>query len=68
MAGLPADYTAKLLPAIVGFEVVVERLEGKFKLSQNRGREDIAGVAAALEREGQPELAALMREHAPESR
>ncbi len=46
----------------------VERLEGKFKLSQNRRREDVDGVAAALEREGQPELAALMREHAPESR
>ena len=68
MAGLPADYTAKMLPAIVGFEVAVERLEGKFKLSQNRRREDVDGVAAALEREGQPELAALMREHAPESR
>lgn len=68
MAGLPADYTAKMLPAIVGFEVTVERLEGKFKLSQNRRREDVDGVAAALEREGQPGLAALMREHAPESR
>ena len=68
MAGLPADYTARMLPAIVGFEVAVERLEGKFKLSQNRRPEDIDGVAAALEREGQPELAALMREHAPESR
>lgn len=68
MAGLPADYTAKMLPAIAGFEVAVERLEGKFKLSQNRRREDVDGVAAALEREGQPELAALMREHAPESR
>jgi len=68
MADLPADYTARMLPAIVGFEVAVERLEGKFKLSQNRRPEDIDGVAAALGREGQPELAALMREHAPESR
>lgn len=68
MADLPADYTARMLPAIVGFEVAVERLEGKFKLSQNRRREDVDGVAAALEREGQLELAALMREHAPESR
>jgi len=71
MEGLPADFTPKLLSAIVGFEVAVERLEGKFKLSQNRAPEDVAGVAAALEREGQAELAALMREHAarpPESR
>ena len=49
----------------------VDRLEGKFKLSQNRRPEDVQGVAAALEAEGQVELAALMRAHAagrPESR
>lgn len=71
MQSLPADFTLKLLAAIVGFEVVVERLEGKFKLSQNRGPEDVAGVVEALEREGHGELAALMRAHAarpPESR
>jgi transcriptional regulator len=60
-----------MLAAIVGFEIAVETLEGKFKLSQNRRPEDVEGVIAALEREGQAELAALMREHAarpPESR
>jgi transcriptional regulator len=71
MQSLPADYTATMLGAIVGFEVAVDRLEGKFKLSQNRRANDIEGVAAALEREGQGALAALMRAHAvrpPESR
>jgi transcriptional regulator len=71
MQDLPADYTPKMLAAIVGFEIAVERLEGKFKLSQNRRPEDVEGVIAALEREGQAQLAALMREHAarpPESR
>lgn len=71
MGDLPADYTPKMLAAIVGFEIAVERLEGKFKLSQNRRPEDVEGVIAALEREGQEELAALMRRHAarpPESR
>ena len=71
MDALPQDFARKLLEAIVGFEIVVDRLEGKFKLSQNRRREDVDGVAAALEAEGQDALAALMRAHAahpPESR
>ena len=64
MEALPPDFSAKLLEAIVGFEIAVERLEGKFKLSQNRRPEDIEGVAAALEAEGQGPLAALMRAQA----
>lgn len=64
MSGLPAGYRASMLNAIVGFEIAVTSLEGKFKLSQNRRPEDIAGVTRALDDEGQQELAALMREHA----
>lgn len=37
------------LRAIAGFEIPIERLEGKFKFNQNRSREDQAGVVAALE-------------------
>lgn len=58
---MPPDYVAGMQRAIVGFEVAVASLEGKFKLSQNRRPEDIAGVAKALEAEGAAELAALMR-------
>ena len=65
MGSLPADYVHNMLKAIVGFELAVEKLEGKFKLSQNRQPADHANVTAALEREGQTELAALMRERAP---
>jgi transcriptional regulator len=61
-SALPADYVSKMLAAIVGFEIEVERLEGKFKLSQNRPAE-APGVAEALERSGEAQLAALMREH-----
>ena len=64
MADQPPDFVDRMMPAIVGFEIAVERLEGKFKLSQNRRPEDIAGVIAGLEAEGQGELAALMRAHA----
>ncbi len=41
------------------------RLEGKFKLSQNRGARGWEGVAAALEAEGQGRSPRLMRAHAP---
>jgi transcriptional regulator len=71
MQGLPSDFTPRMLAAIVGFEIEVQRLDGKFKLSQNRPPQDVEGVADALAREGHGELAALMRAHAsrpPESR
>ena len=58
---LPADYASAMLKNIVGFEVEVERLEGKYKLSQNRPAE-VPRVIEALERE-EPELAAFMRGH-----
>ena len=47
----PADYIAEASRAIVGFEIIIERLEGKWKLGQNRPAADRAGVDAAL-REG----------------
>jgi transcriptional regulator len=50
-----------MVEAIVGFELSVERLEGKFKLSQNRRPEDVEGVAKALDAQGDSELAAMMR-------
>jgi len=68
MQSLPDDFSASMLRAIVGFEIAVTSLEGKFKLSQNRRREDIDRVAAALDAEGQDELASLMRAHADRPR
>ena len=61
---LPPDYVSAMLANIVGFEIEVERLEGKFKLSQNRPAE-IARVIDSLEREGEAALASLMRDHSP---
>ncbi len=47
---LPAEFRAQLQRAIVAFEIPVERIEGKFKLSQNRPTADqqsaLEGVAA----------------------
>ncbi len=51
----PAAYLDKQLRAIVGIELVIERVEAKAKLSQNRSAEDRSGVVGGLEREGGPE-------------
>lgn len=62
---LPGEYQAKMLAAIVGFEIRITRLEGKFKLSQNRPAADRPLVIEALEQLGNDEargVAALMRE------
>jgi transcriptional regulator len=48
LADAPRDYVDKMLKAIVGIEIAVTRLEGKFKLSQNRSAEDRAGVIRGL--------------------
>ena len=64
MSQLPADYTSSMLSAIVGFAIEVERLEAKFKLSQNRPA-DAPHVADVLEAHGERELAALMRANPP---
>jgi transcriptional regulator len=46
---LAEDYVAGMIRAIVAFELPIERLEGKAKLSQNRAAEDQAGTIRGLE-------------------
>ncbi|MCW1935374.1 FMN-binding negative transcriptional regulator [Pseudomonas sp. MDMC_285] len=59
----PRDYIDAMLRAIVGFALPIRRLEGKWKLSQNRSEADQAGVCAGLATSASPrdhELAAQM--------
>ncbi len=44
----PPDYIDGMLRAIVGVELTITSLEGKWKVSQNRPEEDRKGVMAAL--------------------
>jgi transcriptional regulator len=48
LADVPDGYIESQLPAIVGLELRIERLEAKRKLSQNRRQADIAGAIAGL--------------------
>lgn len=57
------DFTDRLLDAIVGFEIAVDRIEGKWKLSQNHSQERRERVVQSLRESGRPddlEIAALM--------
>ena len=63
---LRPEYVRGMLEGIVNFEIPVTRIETRWKLSQNRGREEQALIAAALERSGdsaERALAALTRKH-----
>jgi transcriptional regulator len=48
----PADYIDTMLGAIIGVEIPITRLVGKWKVSQNRGAQDRQGVVEGLSREG----------------
>lgn len=50
----PAEYIAGLERAIVGVEITITRLEGKWKMSQNRSGADIDGVVRGLAESGDP--------------
>jgi transcriptional regulator len=50
----PADFIEKMVGAVVGIEMPVERLVGKWKVSQNRSLPDREGVVAGLEEDGSP--------------
>jgi transcriptional regulator len=65
---VPPARMEALLNGIVGFSLAFERLEGKFKLSQDKKPEDVEGVIAGLERRGDTAsmaVAAAMRKAKP---
>ena len=57
----PADYIEKMLGAIVGIEITIERLVGKWKVSQNQPPANQASLIAALQQVGDP-MAELIQE------
>lgn len=64
MGQAPPDYMRAMLANIVGIEIPLKRLTGKWKVNQNRTPEDRSGVVDALEASPTPEhvaMAALVR-------
>jgi transcriptional regulator len=60
-ASVDQEKIASLLRGIVGFEMEVRAWRPTFKLSQNKSVEDRAAIAEALEAQGSPALASLIR-------
>jgi len=65
VANAPPEYIDGLTKAIVGVEIAMDRIEGKWKVSQNRSAPDQQGVIAGLDAvgsHGSLEMANLMRD------
>ena len=60
VADAPEDYVQQMLRAIVGIEIPVRRLVGKWKISQNRSETDRLGVADGLHAEGSAAMSTLV--------
>ena len=56
----PADFVAGMLKGITGFALPIARLEGKWKMSQNRPAKDQAGVVQGLRDEQRGDVADLV--------
>jgi transcriptional regulator len=54
-----ADILRGMLKGIVAFEMPINRLEGKWKMSQNRKPQDARGAAEGLRQAGNPEAQAV---------
>jgi len=57
------QYKASMLSAIVGIEIVISKIQCKYKLSQNRPAQDQKQVVKQLEKQGSHKLAGAMRRH-----
>jgi transcriptional regulator len=55
----PADFIKSQLKGIVGLELKIKRLEGKWKVSQNRTEEERKGVIEGLTKLNTPESLAM---------
>jgi transcriptional regulator len=57
----PADYVDTMLKAIVGIEIPISRLQGKWKMSQNRLPQDRDGVVKALQAQDDDASQSMLR-------
>ena len=57
----PEEFIAALVRGIIGFRLTIRRLEGKWKMGQNRPLPDRLGMVEGLEQEGRSDVAALTR-------
>lgn len=63
----PIDFTEAQIRAIVGIEIPIARMEGKWKMSQNRNAADREGVVSGYRQQGDDEMANLVERAAAET-
>ena len=63
MSDAPAEYITQQLQGIVGIEIQITEITGKFKLSQNREKVDALGVVDGLEKHGNHNLAKAVQQY-----
>lgn len=64
----PEDYTRRMLPAIVGIEIEITSIVGKWKVSQNQPEKNKQGVITGLSEStnsGDIKMAAIIKEQMP---
>jgi transcriptional regulator len=54
------EYKAAMLKAIIGIEISIDEIQGKYKLSQNRSEQDQQQIVDGLEASGSSSLASVM--------
>lgn len=59
----PAPFIASQMKGIVGIEIAIDRLAGKWKVSQNRPGKDRKGVLTGFRQQGEEAMAALVAEY-----
>ena len=59
---LSSDYKVKMIKGIVAFEITVSKLEGKYKLSQNKTKNEQENVIRSFDKEKNP-VAELMKKN-----
>lgn len=50
MADAPADYTEKMINGVIGIEIIISKIEGKWKVSQNQPSKNKQGVVENLQK------------------
>ena len=63
MSDAPSEYIAQELQGIVGIEIQISHITGKFKLSQNRDKIDALGVIDGLQQQGNHCLANTVEQY-----
>jgi transcriptional regulator len=67
VADAPKEFVKAQLKGIAGLEIPIERIEGKWKVSQNQPEHNRAGVAAGLRSDGFGNLADIVSEGVKDS-